>query len=83
MEFESVIGFIEHLQLVTTSKDYCSTYFRVHYSTHFSELAISSSVFWQRLPTADVPLLLGSRTMPVPQLQRLSTNYPQLNSTPS
>jgi hypothetical protein len=33
-----------------------------------SQPAVSLPVFWLRLPTEDVPLSLGSRTIPVPQL---------------
>jgi hypothetical protein len=39
-----------------------------------SQPAVYSLVFWQRLPTADVPLPLCSRTVSVPQLQELSTD---------
>jgi hypothetical protein len=40
-----------------------------------SQPAVSSPVCWYRLPTADVHTL-GFRTVPVPQLQQLSTKSP-------
>jgi hypothetical protein len=64
MGFPLVIGFTEHLQIVPTS-NYSATAnsHTLQLTTAHSkssQLAVSSPVFWQQLPTADVPLPLGS-----------------------
>jgi hypothetical protein len=83
MGFGLVTGFIEHLytQFVTTSN--CSTIANSHsaislqHTLKSSQRALSSPVFWQRFPTAVVPLPLGSRTVPVPQLPVSHSNSSQ------
>jgi hypothetical protein len=48
----------------------------VHGSTQsIIHYAVSSPVLGQRLPTADVPLPLGSRAVSVPHPQELSANF--------
>jgi hypothetical protein len=51
-------------------------------NSHSSQPAVSSAVFWKRLPTANVPLPLGSRTVSVSQLPASNSNSSQrLNSS--
>jgi hypothetical protein len=57
-------------------------YFIVHYCTQASVHShLFTAVAWQRLPTSDVPILLGSRIVPVPHLSTSNSNSSQqLNS---
>jgi hypothetical protein len=67
--------------MVTTStysaiahRSFCSS---LEHTLKPSQPAVSSPTFWQRLPTPDVPLPLGSRTVPVPQLPTSNSNSSQ------
>jgi hypothetical protein len=72
-----VIGFIEHLQIVTISNysaiaNSQTSQFTIAHTKNFQIAVSSSAVAWQRLLTVDVPLTLGSQTIPVPQLPFLT-----------
>jgi hypothetical protein len=79
MEFGFVIGFIDHLQIVTTSNFniIANSHMQQFTTSHAksSQSALSSPVIvWQQLPVVVFPLTLGSRTIPVPQLSASSSN---------
>jgi hypothetical protein len=82
MGFVMVTGFIEFLQKVTTSNYRAFANSRTQQfttsRTRSSQPAVSSPVIvLLRLPTADVPLPLGSRTIAVPQLPASNSNSSQ------
>jgi hypothetical protein len=52
------------LQVITTVSLIHTLYNSLEHVLKSSQSAMSSSVFWQQLPTAGVPLPLGSRTVP-------------------
>jgi hypothetical protein len=77
-----VIGFIDYLQIVFTSNySAIANSHTLQFTiapTKSSQSAVSLSVVaCQRLPTADVPLTLGSRNIPVPQLPASNSNGSQ------
>jgi hypothetical protein len=65
-----VTGFIDLLQLVSTiNSNAIAIYHNLQFimaSTCYFRSTVSSPVLWYRLPTVDVPLPLGSRTVPLP-----------------
>jgi hypothetical protein len=79
MGFGQVIGFIDHLQNVTTL-----------YKSLSHTVTSSLAVAWKRLPMADIPLILGSRTISMPQLstsnskgsQQLKSSSPPTDCSP-
>jgi hypothetical protein len=82
-----VVGFIQHFGIVTASNS--SAIANSHTQefttarTKSSQSAMSSPVSWQQLKTANVPLPLGSRNVPVPELpasHRNSSKRPNCNS---
>jgi hypothetical protein len=80
--FGLVIGFIDHLHIVTTSNYSANANSHTLQfntaRTRSSQSAVSSPVVaWELLPTADVPLTLGFRTIPVPQLPASNSNGSQ------
>jgi hypothetical protein len=77
MGFRLVTGFIEHLKILTTSNHstIADSHSEIHYSTYLSLLSLA--VFWQQLPTVDVPLLRGSLIIPLPQLPASKSNSSQ------
>jgi hypothetical protein len=73
MGFGLVIGYVKHLQIVTTSNfSAIANSHALQFTTARTkspQTAVSSPVVaWWRLSTADIPLPLGSQTVPVPQL---------------
>jgi hypothetical protein len=77
-----VIGFIDHLQIVTTSilsaiANSHTLQFTTASAKSFQSAVSSRVVARQRLPTADIPLTLGSRTIPVLHLPASNSNSSQ------
>jgi hypothetical protein len=72
-----IVTFIQHVQNVPTNKDYA---FPVLHTLQFttaymsSQPAVSSSDFWQRFPTVDLPFAMDSRTLSVLQVQKISND---------
>jgi hypothetical protein len=71
MKFGGVIEFIEHLQNVTTNN--YDSLIELH-TTAYIKSQSSLAVSWYRLPTADVPLALGFRTVPYLSYQLLTSH---------
>jgi hypothetical protein len=77
-----LVGFIDDLQNVTTNNysaianSHTLQFTTAHIKTFQSPMS-SLVVAWYRLSTADAPLILGSRTIPMPQLPASNSNSSQ------
>jgi hypothetical protein len=87
--FGLVTGFIVHLQMVSTSNynalaNSCTCLPTTAYTKSFQSDVSSAVVARQRFSTADVPLTMGSRTIPVPKLPASNSNdFQRLNLSSS
>jgi hypothetical protein len=89
MGFGLEIGFIEHLQIIDTSNyssvaNWDTLQFTPTHTKSYNSAVFSPVIAWWQLPMADVPLTLGSRTVPLSQLPDCNSNSSQgLNSSSS
>jgi hypothetical protein len=68
-----ITGFIGHFD---TARDYTVQFTITHTNTSVHNY-LFTAVVWSRLPTEEVPLAVGFRTVPMPQLHAFKSNSSQ------